>query len=78
MRTAKRAWRRMRLQILERDGYRCRQCGRSGRLEVDHITPIRRGGDEYNPDNLQAICRGCHIEKTRTETRNTGRIHNGN
>ena len=66
-RTSKRAWRRLRLEILERDGYRCRKCGKAGRLEVDHIKPLRRGGDEYSPGNLQAICRGCHIEKTRTE-----------
>ena len=67
MRTAKRVWRRLRLQILERDGYRCRTCERAGRLEVDHIQPIRKGGIEYDPGNLQVLCRGCHIEKTRLE-----------
>ena len=67
MRTAKRAWRRLRLQILERDGYRCRTCGRAGRLEVDHIKPLRHGGDEYDPGNLQSLCREDHILKTRLE-----------
>lgn len=67
MRTAKRAWRSLQLQILDRDGYSCRTCGRPGRLEVDHIQPVRYGGKEYDPGNLQALCRGCHVEETRLE-----------
>ena len=55
--------------MLIRDGYRCRVCGRSGRLEVDHIHSMEDGGSAYDVGNLQAICRGCHIHKTRTENR---------
>lgn len=60
-------WRRVRASILNRDGHRCRQCGRAGRLEVDHVRPLKDGGDRFDPRNLQALCRGCHIEKTRQE-----------
>ena len=68
MRTAeRRRWEQLRLEILHRDGYRCRTCGRAGRLEVDHITPISKGGDPWNPANLQSLCRGCHLDKTRRE-----------
>ena len=32
-------WGVVRRFILKRDGYRCRACGKAGRLEVDHIVP---------------------------------------
>ena len=38
-------------------------------MEVDHVIPIFRGGEVYDPGNLQCLCRHCHIEKTRRETR---------
>ena len=60
-------WARVRRAVLERDGWRCRVCGRAGRLECDHVTPLDKGGDAWDPDNLQAICRRCHIEKTVSE-----------
>ena len=62
-------WARIRREILERDGYRCRQCGRAGRLEVDHIEPMARGGSDTDSDNLQSLCRECHISKTARENR---------
>ena len=43
-------------------------CQRPGRLEVDHIQPWHRGGS-HDLENLQTLCRGCHIEKTRRENR---------
>jgi len=36
-------------------------------LEVDHITPLEDGGEAYALSNLQALCRECHIAKTRAE-----------
>ena len=57
----------MRRAVLNRDGYRCTSCGKAGALEVDHIRPMYKGGAALSPDNLQALCRACHIEKTRTE-----------
>ena len=62
-----RRWERVRRAVLDRDGWRCRACGRRGRLEVDHVEPLHRGGDPWDPSNLQALCRGCHVAKTRAE-----------
>ena len=60
-------WKMLRLWILRRDGYRCQSCGRPGRLEVDHIKPVNLRGDVWNPENLQTLCRTCHIRKTSDE-----------
>ena len=51
---------------MERDGWRCQVCGRYGN-EVDHAQPLQHGGEPYALLNLQTLCRGCHIEKTRGE-----------
>lgn len=53
--------------MFERDGHRCRNCGKAGRLECDHIVPLAKGGAPLDPANLQTLCRSCHIEKTRAE-----------
>lgn len=60
-------WKRTRRRMTSRDKYRCRNCGRPGRLEVDHILPVSRGGSPWDPGNLQTLCRACHIDKTRQE-----------
>lgn len=56
-------WRTLRLAIFDRDGYRCRACGKAGRLECDHKKPLHEGGAQWDPANLQTLCRGCHIAK---------------
>lgn len=62
-------WRKIREIALERDGYRCRQCGivpeRLRDLEVDHIVPLRNGGARLDLSNLQTLCRRCHKAKHR-------------
>ena len=61
-------WRVLRMAILERDGFKCRCCGTGGRLEVDHVKPVRTHPDlSYDPANLQALCPACHTRKTRIE-----------
>ena len=62
-------WAAARRAVFERDGYRCVQCSRAGRLECDHVTPLDKGGDPWDPSNLQTLCRVCHIAKTREENR---------
>ena len=42
-----------------------------GRMEVDHVIPLDKGGDPWDLANLQALCRDCHIKKTRRENRRT-------
>ena len=61
-----RAWSKVRAEVLERDDYRCYECGQDGCSQVDHIVPVSHGGgDELN--NLAAICKRCHDAKTRRE-----------
>ena len=64
-----RRWARVRRAVLDRDGWRCRRCRRVGRMEVDHVVPLDRGGDPWDMANLQTLCRGCHIAKTAAENR---------
>ena len=68
-RSRPKGWPSFRRSILERDRYRCRRCGRAGRLEVDHVIPVDKGGAVLDPANAQTLCRGCHIAKTRAENR---------
>ena len=67
----KRRWGAVRCVVLERDGWRCRKCGRAGRLECDHVVPLQRepGQEPYDPNGLQTLCRACHLAKTTTENR---------
>lgn len=53
-------WEWTRAQILSRDGRRCRQCGKAGRLEVHHVKHLQDGGTN-SPENLTTLCRDCHI-----------------
>lgn len=63
-------WYKLRDAIMVRDQYMCQPCLANDRLtpatEVDHIVPKSKEGTD-NPDNLQAICQTCHIEKTLRE-----------
>lgn len=65
----RRRWAALRREILERDGWRCVQCGRAGRLEVDHAIPLHKQGDPWAKSNLQTLCRSCHLAKTAKENR---------
>ena len=60
----KRRWALLRLRIFERDNWRCRACGKVGRLECDHVVPLHKGGDPYDPANLKTLCVGCHVGKS--------------
>jgi len=57
-------WRRVRLEVLSRDGYRCTRCGRAGRLTVHHLDPVAVSegkADPFDPSRLRSLCAGCHI-----------------
>ena len=62
-------WQYTRRRALNRDGWRCRKCGRPGRLEVHHIVPLHQGGAGYDLSNLETLCRGCHIAITAADNR---------
>ncbi|WP_352338263.1 HNH endonuclease [Psychrobacter sp. 16-MNA-CIBAN-0192] len=64
------AWRKLREEVLRRDGYLCVSCSKSGRhvpaTDVDHILNKASGGsDELS--NLQSLCSKCHRTKTANE-----------
>jgi len=46
----------------------CEDCHDKGIIKasdcVDHIIPIREGGDPWAWGNLRALCRSCHDSKT--------------
>ena len=61
-------WHTLRMAVLERDGFRCVDCGARGRLEIDHILPVRDRPDlAFDPENLAARCPSCHAAKTHVE-----------
>lgn len=56
----------LRFQILARDGFRCRYCGRTTedgvKLHVDHIISVADGGQTI-PANLLTACKDCNMGK---------------
>ena len=58
------AWRRFRAGILRhRPICEVPGCGIAA-SHVDHIIPRRRGGADFDPANVQALCASCHSAKT--------------
>ena len=57
-----RRWRRVRLIVLNRAGWRCERCGAPGRLEVHHVEPLQRSSrNPFDPAGLRVLCRPCHF-----------------
>lgn len=59
---------RLKIQVLMRDGNRCRLCGikcNDGlhNIHFDHIIPWSKGG-ETTLDNLQVLCEDCNLAKS--------------
>lgn len=57
--------RRLRFEILRRDGHTCRYCGAKApdvALTVDHVIPIALGGGD-DPTNLVTACSDCNSGK---------------
>jgi hypothetical protein len=64
---------KFRLEVLKRDNYTCRNCGKSPakyheleldvvELEIDHVRPVSKG-DDNRLDNLQTLCLLCNRGK---------------
>lgn len=57
--------RRLRFEVLRRDGYTCHYCGSPApdvELHVDHVLPVSLGGTD-TPDNLVTSCAPCNLGK---------------
>ena len=67
----RKAWRRCRAAYIATQGGRCEQCNAEPEdprdLHVDHITPLSLGGEAFDHDNLQVLCRSCHSRKSLTD-----------
>jgi hypothetical protein len=59
---------RLRFEVLRRDGYACRYCGAKAPevvLHVDHVIPEALGGSD-EPSNLATSCEDCNSGKAST------------
>lgn len=57
--------RRVRFEVLKRDGFRCRYCGAAAPgavLVIDHVRPLHEGGTD-DPGNLITSCESCNSGK---------------
>ena len=64
-------------RILQRDGFRCRYCGRPGAapavvLHVAHVVPLAACGST-SEDNLLTACEECNLGKSTRAVVRTGR-----
>lgn len=65
----------IRYEVLKRANFRCELCGISAdekALEVDHITPKNRFGED-SINNYQALCYTCNAQKRDLENENRPR-----
>lgn len=54
-------WKQRRLEIMRRDGFRCRRCGASGKLNVHHRWYLHgRKPWSYSDRCLVTLCEQCH------------------
>lgn len=76
-------WQDIRLKVFKRDNYTCVKCGEKpttkdyydskkivpndAMLIGDHIKPIALGGDEWDLDNIQTLCKKCDKKKTKQD-----------
>lgn len=51
-----------RMAVFERDGFKCKLCGRQKNLTIDHVQPFSKGGGD-DRENLQTLCLSCNISK---------------
>ena len=65
-----RKWRKFSAAYKKRNPF-CVKCEAEGRVTAstvtDHIERINEGGDIYDENNLQALCKSCHNSKSGKE-----------
>ena len=65
------SWFFVRKDILKRDRYTCQICKtrlRKKFLDIDHIIPVRMGGQLLDKANLRTLCKECHKKKTNLDS----------
>lgn len=58
-------WQKMRLQVYERDGFKCRSCGNEEDTLHAHHTYYRYGAEpwDYPAASIITVCADCHLEE---------------
>ena len=63
-------WKALRLAMLQ-DEPLCRECRAADKITLarvlDHIQPVRLGGEMWEQSNLQPLCVSCHQRKSQSE-----------
>ena len=59
IRATQRLYAMLRRVVLDRDGWRCQQCGSFRNLDVHHMKRRSANGDDAET-NLITLCRKCH------------------
>lgn len=63
----------LRRLVLERDGERCRTCGRTTNLQLDHVMPWSAGGPD-TATNLRVLCADCNTTRSNWKMSVTPRL----
>jgi hypothetical protein len=62
-------WQRKRLEIMKRDGFKCRLCSEENELNVHHLYYILGNKPWNHPNNyLITLCEGCHKDEHAIDT----------
>jgi hypothetical protein len=59
-------WQKRRLEVFERDGWKCRKCSRGDKtLNIHHLIYLpNKEPWEYNNKMLLTLCEDCHLEES--------------
>jgi 5-methylcytosine-specific restriction enzyme A len=64
-------WQAVRHAVLERDGWKCRDCGARKRLEVHHVKRVADHPElAFDAANCLSLCSPCHTRHTNAELGN--------
>jgi 5-methylcytosine-specific restriction endonuclease McrA len=55
------SYRKLRTEVLKRDGWKCQYCGGSDRLQVHHMRSRSLLGNDIE-ENLITLCADCHSD----------------
>ena len=64
-------WQKKRLEIFERDGWKCRRCGAEDQtLAVHHVKYVKDAEPwDYQGEDLLTLCENCHQEESEWRAR---------
>lgn len=54
------------MKVGRRDGFHCQHCNATTNIQIDHIQPVSKGGNN-DLTNLQLLCGSCNIKKSDKE-----------